>query len=67
MDYQIGQICLGLPGLIKKIREFNKKIPIFVGGQAFNDRTKAKFDANIIDSNDSLIKLPRILQKSKKS
>ena len=53
--------------LIKKIRGFNKKIPIFVGGQAINDRTKAKFDANIIDSNESLIKLPRILKKSKKS
>ena len=52
--------------LIKKIREFNKKIPIFVGGQAFNDRTKAKFDASIIDSNHSLIKLPQILKKSKK-
>ena len=52
--------------LIKKIREFNKKIPIFVGGQAFNDRTKGKFDASIIDSNHSLIKLPQILKKSKK-
>ena len=52
--------------LTKKIREFNKKIPVFVGGQAFTDGSKAKFDATIIDSNQSLVQLPKILKKSKK-
>ena len=52
--------------LIKKIREFNKRIPIFVGGQAFNSGTKAKFDAKVIGSDSSLVQLPRILKKHKK-
>jgi methanogenic corrinoid protein MtbC1 len=52
--------------LTKKIRSFNKKIPIFVGGQAFTDGSKAKFDATIITSNQSLMQLPKILKKSVK-
>ncbi|MAY24162.1 MAG: histidine kinase [Thaumarchaeota archaeon] len=52
--------------LTKKIRAFNKRIPIFVGGQAFIDGSKAKFDATIITNNQSLMQLPKILKKSVK-
>ena len=52
--------------LTKKIREFNKRIPIFVGGQAFTHGSKAKFDATIITNNQALMQLPKILKKSKK-
>ena len=34
--------------LVTKIREKSKKIPIFIGGQAFQDDTKLKFDAKIV-------------------
>jgi len=50
--------------LIKKIREFNKKIPVFIGGQALIVGSKAKFDATIIDSSYSLAQLPKNLKKS---
>ena len=52
--------------LTKKIREFSKKIPIYVGGQAFKDGSKAKFDANVIDDINSLANLPRIMKTRKK-
>ncbi|MDC0194367.1 cobalamin-dependent protein [Candidatus Nitrosopelagicus sp.] len=52
--------------LTKKIREFSKKIPIYVGGQAFKDGSKAKFDANVIDDINSLTHLPRIMKTRKK-
>jgi len=52
--------------LIKKIREFNKKIPIYVGGQAIKSSSKSKFDANIIESDDELSSLPKILKTKKK-
>ena len=34
--------------MVKKIHECNKKIPIFVGGQAFDDKSNFKFDAQLI-------------------
>ena len=52
--------------LTKKIRAFNKKIPVFVGGQAFTNGSKAKFDATIITNNQSLVQLSKNLKKSKK-
>ena len=35
--------------LVSKIRENSKKIPIFIGGQALQDNTKVKFDAEIVE------------------
>ena len=48
--------------LAKKIKKFNNKIPIFVGGQAFKNGSKFKFDAQIIEGNDALNQLPKILK-----
>ena len=53
--------------LTKKIREFSKKIPIFVGGQAFKNGTRAKFDANVIDDINALSQLPKIIKSKKKN
>ena len=36
--------------LVKKIREKSKKIPIYVGGQAFVNNNKMKFDAKIVEN-----------------
>jgi len=36
--------------LVNKIREKSKKIPIFIGGQAFNYNTKVKFHAKIVEN-----------------
>ena len=36
--------------LVKKIREKSKKIPIYVGGQAFENNNKMKFDAEIVEN-----------------
>ena len=36
--------------LVKKIREKSKKIPIYVGGQAFENNNKMKFDAKIVEN-----------------
>ena len=53
--------------LTKKIREIYKRIPIFVGGQAFKNGSKSKFDANVIKDNDALSQLPKILKAKKKN
>ena len=53
--------------LTKKIREVYKRIPIFVGGQAFKNGSKSKFDASVIEDNDVLNKLPKILKAKKKN
>ena len=52
--------------LAKKIKEYNKKLPVFVGGQAFKNGSKAKFDAEIIYDINSLAQLPKIIKKSSK-
>ena len=53
--------------LTKKIRAFSKKIPIYVGGQAFKGGSKVKFDANVIDDINSLAYLPKIIKKEKRN
>ena len=61
-----GNLVFATGTLDKKIRAFNKKIPVFVGGQAFTNGSKAKFDATIITNNQSLVQLSKNLKKSKK-
>ena len=53
--------------LTKKIREFSKKIPIFVGVKEFKNGTRAKFDANVIDDINALSQLPKIIKSKKKN
>ena len=53
--------------LTKKIRGIYKRIPIFVGGQAFKNGSKSKFDASVIENNDALGQLPKILKAKKKN
>ena len=51
--------------LVKKITDSNKKLDVFVGGQAF-DNKRSKFDATVIESSIPLEQIPRILSKRKK-
>ena len=51
--------------LVKKITDSNKKLDVFVGGQAF-DNNRSKFDAIVIESSTPLEQIPRILSKRKK-
>ena len=51
--------------LVKKIIDANKKLDIFVGGQAF-DNNRSKFNATVIESSIPLEQIPRILSKRKK-
>lgn len=50
--------------LVKKITDSNKKIPVYVGGQAL-DNNRSKFDATIIESNTPLEQIPKILSRRK--
>ena len=50
--------------LAKRIRMHNKKIPVFVGGQAFVSGTKAKFDAEII-VDQSLSQISKVVKPKK--
>jgi len=50
--------------LTKKIREYNKKIPIFVGGQAFTSGSKAKFDGKVI-TDLSLSQISKVVKPKK--
>ena len=52
--------------LSKKIREFDKNIPIYVGGQAFKNGKKPKFEATIINDYRELTQLPKLLKVRKK-
>ena len=52
--------------LTKKIREYNKKIPIFVGGQAFTFGSKAKFDGEVI-TDISLSQISKVIRPKKNS
>ena len=47
--------------LAKKIHESFRKIPVFVGGQAFSKAGKPKFDAIMLDNNKQLEEIPKIL------
>ncbi len=49
--------------LVKKIRSNYKKLPVFVGGQAFPTGNKNKFDAILIENTKQLEQIPRLLIK----
>ena len=49
--------------LAKKIHNTYKKLPIFIGGQAFLNNTRSKFDAILIENTRQLEQIPRILTK----
>ena len=49
--------------LAKKIHNTYKKLPIFIGGQAFLNNTRSKFDATLIENTRQLEQIPRILTK----
>ena len=49
--------------LTKKIHSAYKKLPIFIGGQAFLNNTRLKFDAILIENTSQLEQIPRILTK----
>ena len=49
--------------LAKKIHDTYKKLPIFIGGQAFLNNTRSKFDAILIENTRQLEQIPRILTK----
>ncbi len=51
--------------LVKKITDSNKKLDVYVGGQAL-DNNRSKFDATVIESSTSLEQIPRLLHKRKK-
>ena len=48
--------------LISKLREKEKNIPIYVGGQAFQNSSKVKFDAEIIENFSDFNSIIRILK-----
>ena len=49
--------------LTKKIHNAYKNLPIFIGGQAFLNNTRSKFDATLIENTRQLEQIPRILTK----
>ena len=49
--------------LTKKIHNAYKNLPIFIGGQAFLNNTRLKFDAILIENTRQLEQIPRILTK----
>ena len=49
--------------MVKKIHEQYKKLPIFIGGQAFVDKTNFKFDGKLITDAHVLEQIPRIIKK----
>ena len=49
--------------MVKKIHETNKKLPIFIGGQAFTEKNNFKFDGQLITDVHALEQIPRILRK----
>ena len=49
--------------MVKKIHDSFKKLPIFVGGQAFSEKTNFKFDAKVISDSHVLEQIPRIIRK----
>ena len=48
--------------LVSKLREEEKNIPIYVGGQAFKDSPKAKFNAKVIEDFSDFNTIIRILK-----
>ncbi len=49
--------------MVKKIHESYKKLPIFIGGQAFLEKTNFKFEGKIITDAHTLEQIPRMLKK----
>ena len=49
--------------LVKKIHEAYKKLPIFIGGLAFSEKTKFKFDGKLIIDGYALEQIPKIIKK----
>jgi len=49
--------------LVKKIHEVYKKLPIFIGGLAFSEKTKFKFDGKLIIEGYALEQIPKIIKK----
>ena len=49
--------------MVKKIHEAYKKLPIFIGGQAFLEKTNFKFEGKLITDAHALEQIPRIIKK----
>ena len=49
--------------MVKKIHEAYKKLPIFIGGLAFSEKTNFKFDGKLITDAHALEQIPRIIKK----
>ena len=49
--------------LVKKIHDEYKKLPIFIGGQAFSEKQNIKFDGKLITDGRALEQIPRIIKK----
>tara|TARA_Y100000590_G_scaffold443816_1_gene573725 strand:- start:1406 stop:2257 length:852 start_codon:yes stop_codon:yes gene_type:complete len=49
--------------LVSKIHERFNKLPIFIGGQAFVEKNKFKFEGNLITDIHGLEQIPRIIKK----
>ena len=49
--------------MVKKIHEMYKKLPIFIGGLAFSEKTNFKFDGKLITDAHALEQIPRIIKK----
>ena len=49
--------------MVKKIHDVHKKLPIFIGGQAFEEKTNFKFDGELITDAHALEQIPRIIKK----
>ena len=49
--------------MVKKIHEAYKKLPVFIGGLAFSDKTNFKFHGKLITDAHTLEQNPRIIRK----
>ena len=49
--------------MVKKVHDANKKLPIFIGGLAFSDKTNVKFEGKLITGTNALEQIPRIIRK----
>jgi len=49
--------------MVKKIHEAYKKLPIFIGGQAFSEKNNFRFEGELITDAHTLEQIPRIVKK----
>jgi len=49
--------------MVKKIHDTFKRLPIFIGGLAFTEKTNFKFEGKLITDAHSLEQIPRIIKK----